>query len=353
MVFTNEEAFDMIMIYGEFAKHSRNAARAYAERYPDREHPSHMYFQRLAHRLRTTGSVQPLPKRPREFPVRNEAAVVDVLAAVAVNPRVSTRRIARERAMSHSTVHRVLRTQKFHPYHISLHKALAVQDHNTRLRFCQWATARHQQDAQFFKKVLWSDEATFKSDGNVNRHNLHYWSVDNPHWMREVNHQVRWSVNVWCGIIGCRVIGPYYFDGNLNGDMYRQFLVDDLPTLLEDVSLAVRNSMWFQQDGCPAHFRLTVRAHLNNQYPGRWIGRGGPINWPARSPDLTPLDFFLWGRLKDLVYFERPTTVEDIRVRISQACREINPAEILRVQQSFIRRLQSCIDAGGQQFEHL
>ncbi|KAJ4429330.1 hypothetical protein ANN_26334 [Periplaneta americana] len=35
---------------------------------------------------------------------------------------------------------------------------------------------------------------------------------------------------------------------------------------------------------------------------GRWIGRGGPVAWPAQSPDLTPLDFFLWGCMKEKVY---------------------------------------------------
>jgi hypothetical protein len=34
----------------------------------------------------------------------------------------------------------------------------------------------------------------------------------------------------------------------------------------------------------------------------RWIGRGGSITWPPRSPDLTPLDFFLWGYAKNIVY---------------------------------------------------
>ena len=34
----------------------------------------------------------------------------------------------------------------------------------------------------------------------------------------------------------------------------------------------------------------------------RWIGRGGTINWPPRSPDLTPLDFCLWGLMKSEVY---------------------------------------------------
>jgi hypothetical protein len=33
---------------------------------------------------------------------------------------------------------------------------------------------------------------------------------------------------------------------------------------------------------------------LDVKFPGRWIGRGGPIAWPPRSPDLTPLDIFFF-----------------------------------------------------------
>ena len=29
--------------------------------------------------------------------------------------------------------------------------------------------------------------------------------------------------------------------------------------------------------------------------------RDGPIPWPPRSPGITPLDFFLWGYVKDIV----------------------------------------------------
>lgn len=58
----------------------------------------------------------------------------------------------------------------------------------------------------------------------------------------------------------------------------------------------------FQQDGAPPHFALRVRERLNEKFPGQWIGRGGPILWPPRSPDLSPLDFFLWGYVKDTVY---------------------------------------------------
>ncbi|GFU14568.1 uncharacterized protein TNCV_1698921 [Trichonephila clavipes] len=60
--------------------------------------------------------------------------------------------------------------------------------------------------------------------------------------------------------------------------------------------------MWFQHDGVPAHFCADVRSALNTKYPGRWIERVGPVNWPARSPDLFCLDFFIWSHLKSFVY---------------------------------------------------
>ncbi|EZA60089.1 hypothetical protein X777_13914, partial [Ooceraea biroi] len=48
-----------------------------------------------------------------------------------------------------------------------------------------------------------------------------------------------------------------------------------------------------------------ARNILNESFPDRWTGRGGRISWPARSPDLTPLDFFLWRHLKHEVSFPK------------------------------------------------
>ena len=50
--------------------------------------------------------------------------------------------------------------------------------------------------------------------------------------------------------------------------------------------------MVFQQDGAPAHYARVVCNLLNKELDGRWIERRGSIEWPARSPGLTPLDFF-------------------------------------------------------------
>jgi hypothetical protein len=46
------------------------------------------------------------------------------------------------------------------------------------------------------------------------------------------------------------------------------------------------------------------------------LGRDGPLAWPPRSPDITPLDFFLWGYVKDKVYVTKVTGVEDLKKRI-------------------------------------
>jgi hypothetical protein len=55
---------------------------------------------------------------------------------------------------------------------------------------------------------------------------------------------------------------------------------------------------------------INVRLFLNNIFPGRWIVRRGSIELPARSPNLSPLDFFLWGHLKNKIYKEKPQNLQ-------------------------------------------
>jgi hypothetical protein len=44
-----------------------------------------------------------------------------------------------------------------------------------------------------------------------------------------------------------------------------------------------------------------ARSHLNHSMPGRWISRSVTIAWLPRSPDLTALDIFLWGYVRNLL----------------------------------------------------
>jgi len=81
--------------------------------------------------------------------------------------------------------------------------------------------------------------------------------------------------------------------------------------------------MYFQHDRAPPHFSCEVRNFLNYRFPGRWIGRGGPHNWPARSPDLSPMDYCVWGWMKELVYSVKAGTRAALLDRIFDAADRI------------------------------
>ena len=102
----------------------------------------------------------------------------------------------------------------------------------------------------------------------------------NSNEVKQARHQQSFSFNVWVGILGDCLIGPHFLPQVFCGI-----------SLLEDVPLRQQQQTWFMHDGTPAHFHLSVRRYLNRRYGERWIGRGGPVPWPPRSPDLNPLDF--------------------------------------------------------------
>ena len=136
--------------------------------------------------------------------------------------------------------HHILMDHKLHPYHVELHQALSEINFDHRLNCCYWLRAMVEEDPNFLSRVLWTDEASFSSNGGVNLHNMHYWSPNNPHWMREVDYQNRWSLNVWCGILDGRIVGPFFFNEHLNGDNYLNFLANQLPHLLDNIPLQTR-----------------------------------------------------------------------------------------------------------------
>ena len=70
--------------------------------------------------------------------------------------------------------------------------------------------------------------------------------------------------------------------------------------------------MWFKQDGATPHTAKETTRILKDLFPGRLISRFGDLHWPAKSPDLTAPDFFLWGYLKEKVYVNKPQTLDQL-----------------------------------------
>jgi len=73
----------------------------------------------------------------------------------------------------------------------------------------------------------------------------------------------------------------------------------------------------FHQDGAPPHWGSDVHRFLDATFPNRWIGRDGRTPWPPRSPDITQLDFFLWGYVKDKVFSTPVPDITNLKARIT------------------------------------
>lgn len=151
----------------------------------------------------------------------------------------------------------------------------------------------------------------------------------------------------------CFQIGPVELPARLNGRQYANFLQNDLPELLEDIPLHVRRDMFYQHDGASARFSVSARRILNEKFPNSWIGRRGPMNWPARSPDLNPMDFFVWGHMKEFIYRESIDSDIELLAKLTESLEIITPQMIQRAYQNLIKRARLCIEVQGGHFEHL
>jgi hypothetical protein len=103
----------------------------------------------------------------------------------------------------------------------------------------------------------------------------------------------------------------------------------------------------------PAHYSLMARNWLNERLPNRWIGRRGTIEWAARSPDLKPLDFFLWGYVNQNVYPQNIKDLNDLRQSITVTINSIKPIVLKRVFSEISKRLNLVISNNGGHIEQL
>jgi hypothetical protein len=167
---------------------------------------------------------------------------------------------------------------------------LNEHDYYRRIEFCEIFLSHLGEEPDLVNHIIWSDEASFKLNGNVNRHNLVYWATQNTHVTWEHAMQAK-GITVWAGIWSRGLRGPFYFEETVTGLSYLSMLNDYFYPIFR--RLPNQQSIFLMQDGASPHYGLDVREWLDQKFPARWIGRRDLIHWPARSPDLTSADFFL------------------------------------------------------------
>ncbi|GFW75234.1 uncharacterized protein TNCV_4188891 [Trichonephila clavipes] len=169
--------------------------------------------------------------------------------------------------------------------------AIHQNDHQARRRFVEWAQNEIAAVPDFHKRILFSDEAHFWLNGYVNKQNCRIWSEANPQVYVETPLHPE-NLTVWC---------------------------------------ALWAELWFQQDGATCHTARATIDLLKNTFGDRLISRFGPVNWPPRSCDLTPLDYFLWGYVKSLVYADKPQTLDHLEDNIRRVIADIRSQMLEKV----------------------
>ncbi|KAK2951235.1 putative transposable element tc3 transposase [Blattamonas nauphoetae] len=133
------------------------------------------------------------------------------------------------------------------------------------------------------------------------------------------------------------------------GPVYRSVLNDYLfPALRKRTNF---RRQFFMQDGASPHTALETGTFLNHALPNRWIGMIGTIEWRARSPDMTPCDFFWWGHLFDKMYAHSPDTLEELKNAIRTEMGRISIEMCQNAVRSFQARVAVLLDRNGAHVE--
>jgi len=337
-----------IFIVKQWIKHDRNSravAAAFAKEYPNDAPPSRQSMHVLAKKFHETGSVTDKKRSGRPNNMNTDENKENVRTFYQNAPSTSAVRASLQLHIPRTSLRRIMKDIELKVWRPRLLHQMNDDDYDRRIEFCEWLQQQLHENIDIRDRIIWTDEASFKLNGHVNLHNAVYYSTENPHLVWETNN-LSPGICVWGGIRSTGVLGPYFFDGTVNSQLYLDMLRDfAVPQLDTD------NDVWMQ-DGAPPHYGRNVRDFLDNTFE-MWIGRRGTTEWPPRSPDLTPCDYSMWGILKERVYSQNVLTISELKERITTEFAALNNDKDLcrRICHSVQRRIQLCIKSEGQHFE--
>lgn len=351
--YSNTVLMNLFIIHGQCDKIIGRTCRKFNEMYPELPQMNIRKFKRIQNNFRDFGSTL---KRSRNLPrpvTSNEENETNVLAYFYANPRSSIRSAEEDLGITFSSIQRILEKYNMHDYKFTSVQAMKPQDGPHRVEFCEMLLIRIQEDPHFLSKIIWTDESKFSKEGIFNRRNNHYWANENPHATRERGCQEKFSFNVFA-LLKDNEIRYLIYDEKLNSNKYLDILATVVEEFTDNLSLQDYRTCWYQLDGAPAHCTAEVTAALDRMFEDRWFRRLGPWNWPPRSPDITPLDFYLWGTLKEKVYQTPVHTREELENRVNQAFQDIDLQSLRKATCDGVNaRILKCLEVDGQHFEHL
>ena len=155
------------------------------------------------------------------------------------------------------------------------------------------------------------------------------------------------------------IIGPYFFESDtgetvtINSDRYLAILSRFWRSLGQKFGQVNRQTQWFQQDGASVHVSGISLDWIRRHFGQRVISRRTVHPWSPNSPDLSPLDFHLWGFLKDQLIGNTFGSNTELKTAIIEATQRIPIEQCQRVMANFVLRAKKCIEKKGVHLEHV
>ena len=122
----------------------------------------------------------------------------------------------------------------------------------------------------------------------------------------------------------------------VNGKRYIAMLKEFMFPKIEDDDM---DDIQFQQNVATCHTANVTVHLLRTIFDNRIISRNSDLDQPPPSCDLTPLDYFLWGAVKNKCYTNHPETIEAFKHEIEVAIHEIEAQTIENVLKNWVDRL--------------
>lgn len=308
----------------------------------------------LGHLKITAGTGTPVGRPRTSRSQRNVTSVNDVVAA---NPELSVRRITqRVGPVSRESVRRILKFDLgLHPYHVALKHKLNDNDIQSRMAMCTWFVREIERQPAWLNDIWFSDESHFSLTGKVNSKNCVFWGKNPPQFVYEKPlHDERCTA--WLAMSSHGVIGPFWIEDdngqtvNVTTDSYGKVLRKFWAALQRRRQSA---TAWFQQDGATPHTSGLTMEWLGERFGNRIISRRSHHDWAPHSPDLNPLDFFVWGHIKGQIHTHEHQDLNELKASVVQAVRTIDGDMCKRAIANFSKRVRQCMAVHGKHIEQL
>ncbi|MVN25618.1 hypothetical protein GO639_10725 [Staphylococcus aureus] len=161
-------------------------------------------------KFRETGSVANQFKKKHTPSKYDEEAQLNICLKVIEHGQTRITDIIENTDYKRESVRKILLKNKFWLVRPKFINTLKERDFDVRLGFSFWFQGEREENVKFPYKILWTDEATFSSNGTVSSQNCRWWAQENPNFTVECGDQYSFKTNVWCGILNDQIIGPFF-----------------------------------------------------------------------------------------------------------------------------------------------